>query len=132
MQTEHVSDAPCQKLAPELATDGSWYTHFHFNMNRTRWRCPTWSLCTFCNAPILKGETKLSCCSRGRLTVPSLPELPPRIVQLTKEEEISTKSRKLNNLFCFTAIGATEGFHHFHSGPSCCTSFCLTVDIVFL
>jgi hypothetical protein len=32
--------------------------------------------------------------------------------------DLSTRSRRLNNLFCLTAIGATNGFTHFETGIS--------------
>lgn len=59
-----------------------------------------------------------------RCTTP-LPPLPPRMRALASNPSIGAKlssfSRKLNNLFCFSAIGVTGGFQKFEDGISSVT-----------
>jgi hypothetical protein len=100
-----------------------WWTTFHANMQRTRWQAPVWNhSCPLCGALILKGESKDWCCNHGKWRIPPLPPLPPNIEAVLENRELSKDisgiSRRLNNLFCFTAIGATGGFTHFHTGSS--------------
>jgi Helitron helicase-like domain at N-terminus len=62
------------------------------------------------------------CCNGGKSVIPPLPPLPSNISAIIDDEFLSKKlssySRRLNNLFSFTAIGATNGFTHFESGIS--------------
>ena len=86
-------------------------------MQRNRWRSPQWIICHFCGAQILQGESKMFCCSQGQHIVPPLPALPEHLSLLANNcLDISKTLRKLNNLFCLTAIGATQGFHQFNTG----------------
>lgn len=94
-------------------------------MRRSQWRTPTWHYtCPHCNALLLSGEKKSFCCNNGKTIVPPLPPLPPNIQNLATNpnvrdaRNVSAFSRRLNNLFAFTAIGATQGFFHFSSGLS--------------
>jgi Helitron helicase-like domain at N-terminus len=92
-------------------------------MGRLRWRPPQWDFtCPRCDALLLHGERKSFCCNDGKWDVPSLPPLPENISAVLNDidlsRNISTFSRRLNNLFAFTAIGATKGFTHFESGVS--------------
>ena len=81
------------------------------------WEPPTWNhTCHFCQAPLLTTETEEFCCNKGKHVVPPLPPLPPYIASLTSHRLLSSLSRRLNNLFCFTAIGVSGGFEHFDSG----------------
>lgn len=92
-------------------------------MSRNRWNTPVWDRrCNFCNALLLRGEDYDWCCHRGLWRIPPLPPLPPNVAvllaDLNESKDISTLSRRLNNLFCFTAIGASGGFTHFETGRS--------------
>ena len=74
-----------------------------------------WSkTCDHCAALLLSKEKLGWCCDRGRRTLPRLPDYPADFHSwLQVSNTISTLSRRLNNLFAFSAIGATEGFVHF-------------------
>jgi hypothetical protein len=92
-------------------------------MRRNRWRAPEWDYtCPSCNACLLHGEKKSFCCNDGKWVIPPLPPLPPRLSLLLSDRQfsqnISSRSRRLNNLFAFTAIGATNGFTTFKTGVS--------------
>jgi hypothetical protein len=69
----------------------------------------------------MKGEGNDWCCSGGKSVVPPLPPLPANMAVMLQNHElskdISALSRRLNNLFSFTAIGATGGFTQFATGP---------------
>lgn len=100
-----------------------WWAQFHGSMVRSRWQHPTWNRrCHHCHALLLKGEEKSFCCNNGRTIIPSLPPLPRRIQELISSpvasRQLSSSSRRLNNLFSFTAIGATQGFTHFDTGSA--------------
>lgn len=87
-------------------------------MARTLWQAPTWDrLCAYCGARLLRGEEISFCCQKGRKVVPALPALPQNISSIAAEQpgQISNLSRRINNLFCFTAIGATSGFQHWQT-----------------
>jgi len=91
-------------------------------MLRLRSTHPLWNrTCSFCGARLLMGEPASLCCNNGKWKVPPLPQLPPRISQIVQDasqtNNLSAQSRCLNNLFCFTAIGASKGFTHFDTGP---------------
>jgi len=92
-------------------------------MQRTRWQAPVWNRsCPLCGARLLKGESNDWCCNRGKNRAPPLPLLPRNVTAALEDSElskdISAISRRLNNLFCFTAIGATGGFTHFATGSA--------------
>lgn len=42
----------------------------------------------------------------------------PILQEAPMHRHLSAKSRALNNLFAFTAIGASQHFHHFETGPA--------------
>lgn len=82
-----------------------------------QWTSPTWTkVCPFCNARLLTTETSRFCCNNGERTtqIDQLPELPNQMRMLLYDVRassvISRTSRKLNNIFAFTAIGFTG--HH--------------------
>jgi hypothetical protein len=92
-------------------------------MTRSRWQRPTWDrTCQYCGALLLKGESLTFSCNGGQHVVPPLPPLPVNISHILSNpndrHQISASSRRLNNLFSFTAIGATKGFAHFKRGPA--------------
>jgi hypothetical protein len=92
-------------------------------MQQSQWRHPTWDReCGRCRAMLLKGEFNLFCCNGGKSEIPPLPPLPPNISAVIDDESLSqnlsSHSRRLNNLFSFTAIGATNGFTRFETGIS--------------
>jgi hypothetical protein len=88
-------------------------------MARNRWVAPNWNrICRFCGIKLLTGEEHGWCCNRGQSIAPRLPSYPPELEALARSGQLSHISRKLNNLFCFTAIGTTHGFEHFKSGQS--------------
>jgi hypothetical protein len=94
-----------------------WWMTFSTRMSHLRWHTPLWNAqCTYCGALLLKGERNGFCCSNGKKITPVLPPLPPRISSFSQERNISSQSRRLNSLFCFTAIGASKGFQTFRSG----------------
>lgn len=100
-----------------------WWDAFHDAHARSRWRVPAWSrMCRHCGALLLSGELPAFCCNGGKNIIPPLPPLPPQLSAIvsdaTTSRGISAGSRRLNNLFSFTAIGATQGFAQFRSGPA--------------
>jgi len=75
-----------------------------------------WSkTCGHCAAPLLSKEKLGWCCDGGRRSLPRLPPYPGPFQHWldTARISVSAISRRLNNLFAFSAIGATEGFVHF-------------------
>lgn len=108
----------------EIHSQNLWWTRFHDSMARNRWHPPVWNRrCHHCSALLLTGENLSYCCNNGQKIVPALPPLPRNIQQLiesptTSSRNLSSSSRRLNNLFSFTAIGATQGFNHFSTGSA--------------
>ena len=105
------------------SAQNQWWHTIHASLSRSRWEPPTWDhSCQYCGALLLKGEERTFCCNNGQRIVPPLPPLPTNISNLISNHNaarrISACSRRLNNLFSFTAIGATNGFAHFRSGPA--------------
>jgi hypothetical protein len=101
----------------------SWWSRFHGVMKRCRWKAPAWSrTCEKCHAFLMDGEDASFCCNKGKWIAPPLPPLPPKLSNMvehsTSKRLLSSQSRCLNNLFCFTAIGASKGFQHFNSAPA--------------
>ena len=102
-----------------VSQDGSdnWWDSFSRRMSASRWHAPLWDRrCSYCHALLLRGERDGFCCTNGRTITPRLPPLPPSILSLCNERNISPFSRRLNSLFCFTAIGASKGFQSFRTG----------------
>ena len=94
-----------------------WWDSFSNRMSHSRWHLPQWDHhCSYCGALLLTGEHDGFCCSNGKKKTPRLPPLPPRILSISQERNISPYSRRLNNLFSFTAIGASKGFQSFATG----------------
>jgi hypothetical protein len=75
----------------------------------TPWRSET---CVHCGALLLAAESSAWCCKNGSKVVPRLPPLPHRIQALAFgfPQSVSDHSRALNNLFCLSACGVSEGF----------------------
>jgi hypothetical protein len=76
----------------------------------------TWSIrCPHCSSLLLSTENTGWCCSKGRRAVPKLPPYPETFEHWLDSTtiRISAVSRRLNGLFAFSAIGATEGFVQF-------------------
>lgn len=67
--------------------------------------------CTKCGSILLRTEDDGWCCTKGKLIRPPLPEYPQPLLDefAAHSLDYSTKSRALNNLFAFTAIGVAEG-----------------------
>jgi hypothetical protein len=94
---------------------GTWWerlSDLHVIPFRQEWS----KTCVYCTAPLLSKEKMSWCCDGGRRILPRL--LPPYPVTFQHwldiaPVSISAISRRLNNLFAFSAIGATEGFVHF-------------------
>ena len=100
-----------------------WWVKFGRSMKRSRWRAPTWRRsCDKCGAHLLDGEDRSFCCNNGKWIAPPLPPLPTNLTNVVNNSptktELSSRSRALNNLFCFTAIGSTQGFQRFDTGPA--------------
>ena len=115
-----------RQRAPIKNQPTAWWLSFHRSMRRTRWKPAQWSrTCETCHAILLDGESTTFCCNKGKWTVPPLPPLPPNVSHIiehsTAANHLSFRSRTLNNLFAFTAIGATEHFQHFQNGPASIT-----------
>src|ERR1700724_448545 len=90
-----------------------WWLTFPTKMRRSRWCPPIWDhSCPYCNAALLTGEGNDLCCNTGKHVVPRLPPLSTNICNITLQQNASSLSCSLNNLFSFTAIGATGGFEH--------------------
>ena len=92
-------------------------------MSRTRWTAPLWNRsCSSCHADLLQGEAASFCCNKGKWIAPELPPIPASLLSALERppasRHVSARSRALNNLFAFTAIGATQHFQHFDAGPS--------------
>lgn len=70
--------------------------------------------CSFCGACLLKSENNGWCCTRGKYTLPALPPYSPELLSVFDQEgsNLSSTSRKLNNLFCFSILGVTGGFRN--------------------
>jgi hypothetical protein len=68
--------------------------------------------CSFCNIPLLSSERDGWCCNRGQRQLPSLPQCDLLLQQLLDlhQGRVSQMSRRLNNLFAFSAIGTTGRF----------------------
>src|SRR3984957_11574779 len=49
--------------------------------------------------------------------LPRPPHVSQNLQEASQTKNLSAQSRCLNNLFCFTAIGASKGFTHFDTGP---------------
>jgi hypothetical protein len=102
---------------PNRSSDDEWWQHFHHSMVLSQWQPPVWDrVCTYCDAPLLKGERPEFCCNRGSRIIPPLPPLPETIGLLQSARQASALSRRANNLFSFTAIGASVGFQKFRTG----------------
>jgi hypothetical protein len=95
-------------------TNTSWWqqlSDFHVIPFQRAW---SWS-CVHCTARLLPKERTGWCCEGGTRRLPRLPAYPVDFQHWldTASVAISAISRRLNNLFAFSAIGATEGFVHF-------------------
>ena len=101
----------------------TWWGKFAPTMKRCRWTPPGWSrTCEKCSALLLDGEDGTFCCNNGKWIATPLPPLPAGLANVVdnspSKRQLSSRSRSFNNLFCFTAIGASRGFQHFDSGPA--------------
>ena len=101
----------------------TWWAKFGPTMKRCRWSPPGWSrTCEKCSALLLDGEDSAFCCNNGKWIATRLPPLPPGLANVVanspSKRQLSSHSRSFNNLFCFTAIGASRGFQHFDTGPA--------------
>jgi hypothetical protein len=80
---------------------------------RTPWS-PT--PCMHCGARLLLSESAKWCCKQGSKLLPPLPLLPPHLQQLCTNQPttLNNISRRLNYLFCLSAIGASGQFTEYH------------------
>ncbi|KAJ6038801.1 hypothetical protein N7460_007518 [Penicillium canescens] len=71
--------------------------------------------CSFCGIPLLSTEADGWCCRRGRRRLPHLPPFTPAVQSLLDRYQgrVSAMSRRLHNLFVFSAIGTTGQFVRF-------------------
>ncbi|TFY79296.1 hypothetical protein EWM64_g4717 [Hericium alpestre] len=65
--------------------------------------------CPHCDAWRFVGESATFCCNGGKYIAPPLPPLPANFDPVLSYRKISQESRRLNNTFAFTSIGATDG-----------------------
>ncbi|TFY77073.1 hypothetical protein EWM64_g6940 [Hericium alpestre] len=65
--------------------------------------------CPHCDAWRFVGESATFCCNGGKYMAPPLPPLPANFDPALSYRKISQESRRLNNTFAFTSIGATDG-----------------------
>ena len=73
-----------------------------------------WVKCARCGAFKLNTESKGFCCGNGTEHLVELPDVPPILLDMIREErDLQTGIRTYNNLFSFSAVGTTgsEGFH---------------------
>ena len=99
-----------------------WWETFAKCMRHSHWTVLVWNrTCSTCNTDLLQGKELSFCCNKGWIA-PPLPPLPPSLLsalhKVPASRHLSAKSRMLNNLFTFTAIGATQHFYHFERGPA--------------
>jgi len=75
--------------------------------------------CPHCGAHLLMAEDSNWCCRGGTKLLPPLPPLPPRILNLIANHSVNLNivSRRLNYLFCMSAIGVSEKFTEYHGEP---------------
>jgi hypothetical protein len=79
-----------------------------------------WSkTCSYCGISLLSTEKNGWCCNQGRLHLPQLPSCETLLEPLLNQYQghLSRMSRRLNNLFAFSAIGTTGHFMKFQ-GPA--------------
>lgn len=79
-----------------------------------------WSrVCSFCGIGLLSTEANGWCCNNGRTHLPQLPSCDGLLKSLLKlcPRQLSHLSRRLNNLFAFSAIGVAGRFVRFQ-GPA--------------
>ena len=94
-----------------------WY---RLSMHKPQINTIEWSrVCSFCGSRLLHSESNGWCCNKGAYIRPALPDYPETVVtQLDAHQaEYSLLSRRLNNLFSFTAIGVDGEFIPFR-GPA--------------
>lgn len=71
--------------------------------------------CSFCGVALLSQESDGWCCNKGRRRLPNLPQCEELLRPLLDRYSgrLSALSRRVNNLFAFSAIGTTGRFVHF-------------------
>jgi len=89
------------------------------NAITTPWRLAP---CPHCGARLLSAEDSKWCCRNGTKLLPALPTLPPRIHHLAANQSplLNVLSRRLNYLFCMSAIGVSGKFTEYHGKVSHC------------
>lgn len=72
--------------------------------------------CPYCSCLLLQHETSSWCCNNGARLLPLLPPLPMRLQYFSTDHAVvlNINSRRLNYLFCLSAIGASEHFNEYH------------------
>ena len=101
----------------------SWWAKFALTIRQCRWSPPIWSRkCSRCNTLLLNGEDSSFCCNNRKWIATSLLPLPLTFTGIMQTSPLKCHLLShfccLNNLFCFTVIGTTHGFHHFDFGPA--------------
>lgn len=105
---------PTIRPLPETASSVSWWERllqarvvpFHQDWSRS---------CSYCGIILLSTEADGWCCHRGRRLLPRLPPFGPPVQRVfdLHQGRLSAMSRRLNNLFAFSAIGTTGQFVRF-------------------
>lgn len=95
------------------------FSPYHVNTNiqpiTFRWS----KTCQFCGVSLLNTETVGWCCGpqgRYRHLARPLPPLPAEYNYFIHDPQVSSKSRKLNNLFSFAALQAEREFPNTQGG----------------
>lgn len=67
--------------------------------------------CPHCGCRLMLSERLTWCCNNGAKLLAHLPPLPNRIQHIidTSCDDVSTRSRELNNMFALSAIGVSNG-----------------------
>ena len=106
--------SPCRAPIPPIPPAAQQWWDCVPQVLLHKWSPPMWTkTCHSCGARLLSSENSTFCCNNGERTtqVNQLPRLPGEmrglLYDVRTSSVISGNSRRLNNLFAFTAIGFT-------------------------
>ncbi|GMF49095.1 unnamed protein product [Phytophthora fragariaefolia] len=78
-----------------------------------RHRLPPTTVCPSCQAWKWAAESDFICCLKGRVRLPLLQPVPPRLISLYGDKEFRRHIRAYNQAFAFTSIGASSSDNTF-------------------